>query len=170
MTRPTPQEYGEYFSLYVNLVEGDDILAALTAHKDSFVQSLTGVSDKVANTIHKPYSWSIKQVIGHLIDGEKIFGYRLHCFACGDQTELPGFDHEPYVNSLDYRAVELADLASEFSDLRNSNIRFLKRLPKPNWNFSGTASECNFTVRSLAYVLAGHVAHHAEIIKNRIGQ
>lgn len=170
MNRPTTTEYGEYFSLYVDKVKGGEILSELATQNEQLLNSLSGISNDLANEIHEPYTWSIKQVIGHLIDGEKVFGYRLHRFACADQTDLPGFEHTPYVENLDYDHVELADLVSEFSDLRSSNIRFLKRLPAANWDFSGTASGCSFTVRGLAFVLAGHVSHHFEIIKNRIGQ
>lgn len=170
MNRPTANEYGEYFSLYVDKVKGESILSELATQNENLLCSLSGISNDLANEIHEPYTWTIKQVIGHLIDGEKVFGYRLHRFACADQTELPGFEHTPYVENLDYDQVKLVDLLSEFSDLRNSNIRFLKRLPATNWGFCGTASDCSFTVRGLAYVLAGHVAHHFEIIKKRIGQ
>ena len=166
--RPSENEYGEFFAGYVNKVDSNDIVGFLQNQHDKLQATFGDLPEDQASVVHSPYTWTIKQVLGHLIDGEKVFGYRLHRIACGDKTPLPGFDHEPYVDQLPYDIVTCSDLLKEFLALRESNIRFLKRLPADAWQRSGTASDCEFTVLGKAFVLAGHVQHHYEIIQQRI--
>lgn len=167
-TRPDDYEYGDYFAGYVAKVEGNEIIPFLEKQLIDLQNTTSTIDAQVAAEKHAPYSWTIKELMGHLIDGEKVFGYRLHRIACGDSTPLPGFEHEPFVDILDYDTVTLADLADEFSNLRRANILFLKRLPPEAEERTGTASDSLFTVRSQAYVIGGHVQHHLEILKKRV--
>ncbi len=166
--RPTDDEYGEYFAAYVSKVRGENILGELQSQIDRFQTVFAAISEEQASALPPPFIWTIKQVVGHLIDGEKVFGYRLHRFACGDQQELPGFDHNPYVENLNYDRVTLEQLSIELAALRQSNLMFLTRLEAECWDRIGTANETKFTVRGLAYITAGHINHHLAIIEQRV--
>ena len=166
--KPEASEYGEFFAGYVSKVDSENIIEYLDHQVEDLQQTLDGLSNAQASDIHSPYTWSLKQLMGHLIDGEKVFGYRLHRFACNDSTPLPGFDHEPYVDNLDYSNVLLSALVDEWSNLRKSNVLFLQRLPEGASQRKGTASDTEFTVRSQAFVIGGHVQHHLEIMKKRL--
>lgn len=167
--RPQAEEYGEYYAGYVSKVEGSNIIEQFSTQLDLLKSVCGHISDDDASRPHEPYTWTIKQVFGHLIDAEKVFGYRAHRFAAGDKTELPGFDHTPYVENFDYSSVSLDELLNEFQSLRQGNLLFFERLQPENWDFSGTASGATCTVRALAYILVGHVEHHLDIVKKRIG-
>lgn len=166
--KPEPAEYGEFFAGYVDKVPSDSIIDFLQNQLEEFNSMMQSVSEQDASRVDEPYTWTLKQVVGHLIDGEKVFGYRLHCFACGDPSEFPGFSHEPYVAQLDYQGVTLQDLVEEFSALRRANLLFLRRLSDEHWSTAGIASDSRFTVRGKAFVMGGHVQHHLEIIQKRI--
>lgn len=166
--RPAANEFGEFFQGYVDKVDSEDVVSFLVEQLHNFQTVFANTTEEAASQLHPPYTWSIKQVIGHLIDGEKIFGYRLHRIAVGDKTALPGFDHEPYVDNLDYNDVTLVDLVAEFAALRQAHLLFMKRLPESAWQQKGTASDADFSVRGKAFVMAGHVQHHLEIMKKRL--
>lgn len=166
--RPGKDEYGEFFGTYVDYVPVDDIVLFLADQAIVCRDLFLSIDETTAHTVHPPYTWTLKQVLGHLIDGEKIFGCRLHRIACGDSTELPGFQHEPYVAALDYDQVRFDDLANEFLAIRSANVSFCKRLSPEAWSRSGTASGCRFTVRGKAFVIGGHVQHHLNIMQKRI--
>lgn len=166
--KPAADEYEDFYAGYVGKVHSADILEFLTSQLAELESTLAKVGEPEASRCHEPYTWTIKQLIGHLIDGEKVFGYRLHRMACNDPTPMAGFDHEPYVEQLDYQNVKLADLVAEFGHLRQANIYFLRRLPENSELRKGIASDCEFTVRSQAYIIGGHVQHHLEIMKQRL--
>lgn len=167
--RPAADEFGEFFQGYVDKVESEDVVGFLDQQLQNFQTVFANTSEEAASQLHPPYTWSIKQVIGHLIDGEKIFGYRLHRIAVGDKTPLPGFDHEPYVENLSYDNVTLSELVKEFVALRQAHLLFMKRLPESAWQQKGTASDADFSVRGKAFVMGGHVQHHLVIMKKRLG-
>lgn len=168
--KPDSTEYASFYAGYVAKADTDDVLKFLQDQLAELQELLADVEDSESERLQQPYHWSIKQLIGHLIDGEKIFGYRLHRMACGDPTPMAGFDHEPYVDNLDYQNVTLRDLVAEFAALRQANLLFCRRLPDEAVDRVGTASDCQFTVRSQTYILAGHVQHHLEILHDRVRQ
>ena len=126
--KPAEGEYGEFFAGYVLKVDSENVIEFLANQLTQIRELLEDVSENKAIQTDPPYRWTLKQVTGHLIDGEKIFGYRLHRFACGDSTTLPGFEHEPYVENLDYVSVSLRELLEEFSHLRRANLLFMERM------------------------------------------
>jgi hypothetical protein len=170
MRRPDPSEHSAYHANYISRVVGDDPIAALRSGLESTRTLLAGLPDDVAMTRHPPYTWSIKEVIGHLIDAERIFGYRALRFARGDTTPLPSFEENSYAVEANSDACSIDHLADEFADLRRSHIAFFEGLPDAAWDRRGVASDVEVSVRALAFIMAGHEEHHASILRKRLGR
>lgn len=169
-TRPTQDEYFAYYDTYISKVPDGNIIARLEEQLTE-VRSLLGrLSDEETDKIHPPYTWTIKQVTGHLIDAERIFADRLHRFAMGERQEQPGMDQDVYIASADYHSVSLHALMDELLHCRQANILLLKRLTPEAWSRQGIASGYSVTVRALAWMLAGHIIHHLRIVQKRLGK
>ena len=169
LRHPQPDEYHEYYAGYIACVPEGDLFDQLTRQIEYFQNRLQRISNEDASVLHSPYTWTIKQVIGHLIDAEKLFGWRAHRFGCGDETPLPGMDQNPYIEAMDYNTPTVRQLADELELVRRSNLSFLCRLPTEAWDRSGIAAGNSMTVRALAYVLVGHINHHMQIVEQRAG-
>ncbi len=167
-TRPSTTEYAGYYGLYIDRVPNGDILELLENQIAEFTGVLSAASEEEAGIVHSPYTWTIKQVVGHLIDVEKVFGYRSHRFACNDLRPILGMEQNSFVNSLDYESPLLSDMVVELKCSRLSNRYFLTRIPETAWSRTGTADGNVISVRAIAYILVGHVIHHLEIIKKRL--
>ena len=129
---------------------------------------LSGVADKDASVCHLPYTWTIKQVVGHLTDCERVFGYRALRFARGDRTPLPGFDENNYARFAESDQRSLHDLAAEFEAVRKSHLYLFHNLPPDAWKQRGSANGNDVSVRALAYVIVGHERHHTAILRQRL--
>ena len=167
-TKPLAAEYAEYYGLYIDRVPNGDILELLESQIADFTGLLSAASEEQAGVLHSPYTWTIKQVVGHMIDVEKVFGYRAHRFACNDLRPILGMEQNDFVDSLDYESPLLSDMVVELKCSRRSNLYFLKRIPETAWSRMGTADGNVISVRACAFILVGHVIHHLEIIKKRL--
>ena len=161
-------EYDEYYGRYIDRVPHGDIVELLENQIDEFAAVLGAVPEAQAGVLHDPYTWTIKQVVGHMIDVEKVFGYRAHRFACHDLRPILGMEQNDFVESLDYESALLSDMVVELKCSRRSNRYFLKRIPETAWSRTGTADGNVISVRACAFILVGHVIHHLEIIKKRL--
>ncbi len=166
---PTASEYAPFFEGYVALVRGGDILTTLTAQKETVERALGGVEERDAGRRYAEGKWSVRQVVGHCTDAERVFGYRALAFARGEQAPLPAFDENAYERLADHDAVPLAALLAEFVAVRAASLHLLHLLPPAAWTRGGTASGKPISVRALAFVMAGHVAHHMAILRERYG-
>ena len=166
---PEPSEYGAPYRAYVALVPGGDIVAFLTAQLDDALAFLHGVKEADASILHPPYTWTIKQAIGHIIDAERIFGIRALRFARNDPTPLPSFEENAYVRNANFNERTLRDLTEEFELARRSHLMLFRHLDEEAWLRTGVASGYSVTVRALAYVIAGHAQHHLSILRKRVG-
>ena len=167
--RPGPGEYAPFYAGYVSLVPEPDALAVLTAQPSELLALAARVPAEREQHRYAPGKWSVREVFGHLTDGERVFGYRAFCISRGDQSALPGFDEQSYIAGSDYDGVPLAQLASDFAALRQSNLSVLRRLPADAWARGGTANGTPVTVRALAFIMAGHVRHHLGVLRDRYG-
>jgi DinB superfamily len=165
--RPDLTEYAPYYGKYINLVPEGDILTALGRQMDGTLALLRGIPESQADSRYAPGKWSIKEVIGHLIDAERIFGYRALRFARNDQTAIEGFEQDDYVKHGGFGEQSLSDLASEYEHVRRANIFLLRGLSSDAWDRRGRASDNEVSVRALAYIIAGHELHHMEIIRSK---
>lgn len=167
MSRPDLSEYPSYYGQYINLVKGDNILRTLQEQVLSMQNILSEVPEEKENFTYAEGKWTMKEVIGHVIDTERIFAYRALRFARQDKTELPGFDQDKYVPVGNFNIRTLYDLAHEFGNLRESNIIMFRHFDEKGWSSSGTANGQEISVRSLAYVIAGHALHHMNVVKTK---
>jgi hypothetical protein len=170
MHRPGSTEYPAFFGGYVALVHEEDILMALEAQLGDALALLRAVPEAEGNVRHPPYTWSVKQVVGHVTDAERIFGYRALRFARGDSTPLPGFDENPYARVAESDRFTLSDLVSEFEAVRQSSLWLYRNLPAAAWSRSGEANGSAVSVRALAYIIVGHGRHHTAILRQRLAR
>lgn len=169
MPRPAATEHDPFYANYVALIPGDDPLAALRRQTDEVLPLLRGISEETSLLKHPPYTWSVKQVVGHVNDGERVFGYRLLCLSRGEKASLPGFDENAYTAAAQFDRHPFRDLVDEFEALRRSNLLMLKNLPPEAWTRSGTVWDRHLTLNAQAFILAGHAQHHFTILRRRLG-
>jgi hypothetical protein len=167
MRRPETNEYPEYFEQYVKLIPGDNVIRALQSQMLELQSLVSDLPSEKEDYAYAPGKWTIKEVIGHLIDAERVFGYRVLRFARGDSQELPGFDDKKYVPAGKFNKRSFYDLAHEFSVLREANIILFKNLGEEELSLSGTADHLQMTARALIFATAGHSAHHVRTIRTR---
>lgn len=167
MTRPLETEYAPFYQSYVAHVNEDDILPAMRSQIDALDVLLDRVAPERETYRYAEGKWSIREIIGHLIDGERVFGYRALCIARGETQNLPGFDENEYMVSARYDQIALEDLLSEFRLVRLSNIAMMRNFDDDAWTRVGTANDSPVTVRALAYVMVGHARHHMGVLRER---
>jgi hypothetical protein len=166
-TRPAADEHDPYYASYVSLATESDALTALEAQLPEFRALLQGLTEAQGGHRYAPDKWSIKQVVGHVIDAERIFAYRALRIARGDRTPLPGFEEKDFAAAAGSDRVPLAALAEEFELLRRANLAMFRGFPDEAWLRRGTANQKEISVRALAYIIAGHGRHHARVLRER---
>jgi hypothetical protein len=165
MNRPQINEYPEWGQNYISQVEGD-VLEILENQATDFPNFINNIIDK-ADYAYAPGKWTVKELVGHMIDTERILVYRLLCFARGEVAALPGFEEDDYVANAHFKDDSLIDMTEEFSLLRKANLYLIKSLNDSELNRMGTSNGKHMSARAVVYVLAGHVIHHSRIIKER---
>ena len=168
--RPRVGEYAEYFEPYVLLVDDANIVEAMAKQAVEVRKFFDSVAAAELEVLHGQYTWTLKQVLGHCIDTERVLGYRANCIAVSETADLPGFEHDDFVANVDYNSVPIGDLLDEFLASRRSHELMFGRFSESNWTRSGKASDSLISVRALAYVMVGHVRYHLKIIGDRVAQ
>ena len=166
-SRPEPGEYAPYFEKYVSLVPSGDVVEILERQLEATLALLGGLGEERAGARYEPGKWSVKELVGHLVDAERVFAYRALHFARGDQTPLPGFEQDDYVRGGNFDARTLKDLLEEFASVRRSTVALLRPLDEETWRRTGTANDNPFSVRALAHIIAGHELHHVNVLKTK---
>jgi hypothetical protein len=169
MGRPDPSEHGPSYSAYIDLVAEDDVVPVVEAqrHELTRLPELAGTARETYR--YAPGKWTVREVVGHLGDAERIFGYRLLCVSRGETQSLPGFDENVYADRGTASRRPLLDLLGELLALRDANLALLRNLDDASWARQGVANGTPITTRALAYVLAGHTRHHLGILRDRYG-
>ena len=167
---PTADEYGDFYETYVSRFQPSQFLASFRGQVDELVELLGDLPEGEDSRCHEPYTWSLKQLMGHLIDCERIFSTRLLRIAVNDPTPIPGIEHTIYVDNLDYESVTMNDLLDEFGHLRKSNALLASRLSREALLRTGTASDLPVSANANLFIMGGHVAYHLEIIRKRLSQ
>jgi hypothetical protein len=166
--RPAPEEYHSYYGAYVDRVpQNADVLALLSEQVDEVDRLLRPLTEAQANSAFARGEWTIKEVVGHLVDCERTFAFRAVAFARQDAAALPSFDQDAYVRAAAFGARPLGDLLDEWALLRRANVLEFRHLTPETANLRGTASGRPFSVRALVYVLAGHVLYHLEDLRGK---
>ena len=166
-TKPAPTEHAPEFSHYVSLVGEGDIIQILEQQLENSLAVLRTISPDKANFRYAPDKWSIKELLGHLIDSERIFSYRALRFARNDQTPLAGYEQDDYVREGNFDSRDFAELVEEFATLRRATIQLLRPLSETEWLRHGKANENEVSVRALAFIIAGHELHHMGVLRSR---
>ena len=167
--RPDDGEYAPYFERYVALVTGEDPLAVLEEQAVTVRRTLQGLPEARAGFRYAPEKWSVREVVGHCTDAERVFAFRALAFARGEKAALPPFDENEFARLAGHDAVPLAELLDEFAAVRTATLHLLRRLPLDAWQRRGIASGKEISVRALAFITAGHVAHHLGMLRQRYG-
>jgi uncharacterized damage-inducible protein DinB len=165
--RPEAGEYNPYYERYISRVPAGDIVAILATQVDDTMALLRELSDERALFAYAPGKWSIKEVVGHVIDAERVFAYRAMRFARGDQLPLQTFDENAYVPAGAFDSRPLVSLAAELNAVRRATVALLAHLPHDAWLRGGPASGMHVSVRALAWIIAGHELHHRGILSER---
>ena len=163
--RPQQGDYALYYEKYVALVPSGDFLEILRDQRRELANLLSPLSEEQADFRYAPGKWSIKEVLGHVMDAERIFAYRLLRIARGDQTPLSSFEQEGYIHNGSFSRHKLADLLEEFSAVREATICLVRSLDDAAWLRRGTASQKEVSVLALAFIIAGHDRHHRIILE-----
>lgn len=165
--RPQTGEFASFYQAYIDNVPEEDVVAALEAQARETATLLGGLSEEQASSRYAPGKWSIKQLVGHVIDGERVFAYRALAFARGETQPLPGFDQDPYVANGGADERPISDLAEELATVRRANVMMFRALSEEAWLRIGTASDNPISVRAIAYGILGHERHHVGILREK---
>jgi len=165
--RPQQGEYAVSYGKYIDLVPSGDFLQILQDQRRELIGLLSPLTEEQGEFRYAPGKWSIKEVLGHITDAERIFAYRLLRIARGDQTPLPGFEQDDYIRNGNFAARKLTDLLEEFSAVRESTLCLIRTLDHDAWHRRGVANEKEITVFALAFIIAGHERHHRIILEKQ---
>jgi hypothetical protein len=167
LERPKPGEYQPYFDRYISLIPGNDIIGTLEKQLPKTVALLAARSEQDGSLRYAPDKWSVNEALGHVIDTERIMAYRALRIARNDQTPLPGFEQNDYIQSGPFTDLRLGDLVEEFKTVRAATLAFFRHLRAGDWTRRGVVDQKEISVRALAYIIAGHELHHRRIFEER---
>ena len=162
-----PGEYAPYYDRYISLIRGHDILGALDEQRRQTLLLLSGRTEEDGNFRYAPDKWSLKEVLGHINDTERIFAYRALHIARNDPTPIEGFEQDDYVRNGPFARRPLEDLIEDYIAVRRSTVSLFRNLDEAAWTRRGTANKNEITVRALAYIIAGHELHHRRMMEEK---
>jgi hypothetical protein len=165
--RPGAGEYAPYYEKYVSLISDDDILATLEEQPPELVTLLSSRKEADGDFRYAPGKWSVKEVLGHVIDTERIFSYRALRIARNETTPMEGFEQDDYVKYGPFAQCSLVALVEEFKSVRLATLSLFRGLDEAAWVRRGVANKNEVSVRAIAYIIAGHELHHKEILQEK---
>jgi uncharacterized damage-inducible protein DinB len=166
--RPHESEYPAFYTGYVGKVPASGPVALLEAQQPAFAR-LGALDDARGDHCYAEGKWSVKEVLGHMADAERVFAYRLLRIARGDSTPLPGFDEQAWAVTAPHRHRRIKDVADELSAVRAASLALYRTLDDAAIAHQGTANNAPVTARALAWILAGHAQHHLDVLRERYG-
>lgn len=167
--KPAENEYASFYAGYVGLVAETDLLAALERQVGELRTWASSVPRDKERHRYAEGKWSVREILGHIGDGERVFGYRALCIARGDETPLPSFDEKAYVEGARFDDERLSQLVSDWAVFREGNLATFRGLDLDSWKRVGTASGKEVSVRALGAILVGHVRHHMNVLRDKYG-
>jgi uncharacterized damage-inducible protein DinB len=167
MTRPQTTEAASYYFQYIDLVTSDEIVPAMKDQDGQTVRFLEGISEEQSLKSYAPGKWTIREILNHVNDGERLFLSRAFWFARGFQDPMPSFEQDIAVQFAKANRMSWASLVEEFKTVRAATLSFFENLPGEAWSQSGVASDNPVTVRAIAYIIAGHVTHHLNVLNEK---
>jgi hypothetical protein len=169
IARPAPTEYAAFYRGYVSEVPDGNLLAQLEQQGRETVALFRTVDEPKSQHRYAPGKWTIREVLGHMIDAERVFTYRALTFARGDTTSLPSFDENQWAKTSNAGSRSMTELIPEYQAVRAATIRLFRGFGDEEFARTGMANNNPFTVRAVAYIIAGHERHHLKILKERYG-
>ena len=163
--RPDESEFAPYYKGYIGQVLEDDAVAAMDAELGASLEFFRTIDEQTSKTAYAEGKWTIREVLGHIVDTERVMAYRAMRFGRNDKTELSGFDQDDFIRGANFNETSVADLLREFEYQRRSNILMFRNLPREAWGYRGIANSKEISVRALAFVIVGHEKHHRKIVK-----
>lgn len=167
IARPQPSEYAPYYDRYISLIQDNDILTTLDQQRRQMVQFLSGLSEADGDSRYAPEKWSVKEVLGHVCDTERIFAYRALRISRGDATPIEGFEQDDYVKNGPFARRPIAEAIEDYIAVRRATISLLRSLEEAAWSRRGIANKNEISVRAIAYLIAGHEVHHRRILEQK---
>jgi hypothetical protein len=167
MNRPEKEEYDPYYEGYISLVPDGNIIEIMENQSREMREIFSGIPEEKGRYAYAEGKWTIKELLGHLIDGERMFMYRIFRISRGDETPIEGFEQDGYIENARSNSRTFADMVEEFGALRGANVIAFGHFSDEDWVRVGTANQAKITPRALAYISAGHVTHHLNILRNR---
>ena len=167
MKRPGAGEYAEYYAKYIAKVPGTDVLGILESERRRMSQLFAGRTERDGNFRYAPDKWTVKEVLGHISDTERIFSYRALRIGRGDQTPLASFEQDDFVKNGGFPSRTIGDLVEEFDAVRGASIALFRSFDDQAWSRRGVASQKEVTVRALGFITAGHQIHHRMVLEEQ---
>ena len=167
--RPLEKDFAPYYKGYIEQVKGDDIVNVLEEQLNTATKFFNSIPEGKGNYAYAEGKWSVKELLGHVIDCERVFAYRALCIARGEKQSLPGLEQDDYVKEAAFNKRTLKDLADEFSFVRKSNLVLFKSFSERELDKRGIASKNEVTVRAILFIIAGHCTHHIKVLKEKYG-
>jgi uncharacterized damage-inducible protein DinB len=167
LRRPDAADAASYYFVYIDQVPEGDVLDVLARGVDETRRTLAGLRLEQESFRYAPGKWTIREVVGHMLDAERVFGYRAFHMARGDAAPLPGMEQEDYAATCGATHRPLADMLDELQDVRAGHLRLFRSFDEEAWERTGVASTNPFRVRALAFIVAGHEIHHRRILRER---
>jgi DinB superfamily len=166
--KPSPGDYNPYYNTYISeLLNEDDIVKFLNKQKEETISFLGSIPADKAAYSYAPGKWTIKEVVGHIIDTERIMAYRALCIARNEKIPLPGFEQDDYVNEAGFKNRKFDNLIDEFKKVREANLLLFNSFSDDMLRRRGVASNSEVTVLALLYIIAGHARHHVKILRDK---
>ena len=169
MKRPEASEYAPDYGRYVKLATENDVVAALEKQGAETARLLGGIDEKRAAFRYAPDKWSIKEVLGHMGDSERVFAYRAVTFARGDKGPLPGFEQDDWMRGSEFDRWSIGDLRENLASVRRASVVLFRNLSEAAWDRTGTASDNPVSVRAIAFIVLGHERHHLKVLREKYG-
>ena len=166
ISKPSPREEF-YFSRYIDLATKEDLISSLEASRKEVQEVLEPLSETQSNYKYAEDKWTIKDVLSHMIDTERILAYRALCFSRKEELMLPGFDQDLYAIEAPVSRISITELLQEYHSIRQSTILLFKRMNAENIDFAGIASNVEISPRELGWTIAGHDLHHLKVIREK---
>ena len=167
IARPEPTEYAPYYERYISLIPGTDILGTLDSQRRQTLILLCGRDEKEGDFRYAPDKWSVKELLGHVSDAERIFAYRMLRISRADRTPIEGFEQDDYVRNGPFRKLPLPEIIEDYIAVRRATLTLLRNLDEQAWTRQGIANKNEISVRALAYITAGHELHHRRILEEK---
>jgi hypothetical protein len=167
LNRPSNEEYNDYYGRYVDMVPEGHVEEFLARQLEETRRFLTSIAEDRGDYRYGPDKWTVKEVIGHIADTERVMSYRLLRIARGDQTPLPGFNQDDFVQAASVQSCTLSACIEDYAAVRRATLTLMNGLSEEAWTRTGSASNSGVSARALAYIIAGHELHHLKVLRDK---